>query len=106
MVPEIWNTTEPFLILDYFLPIYPPNNLENLTFEKMKKKTPGDIIILHKYTINNNHDVWFLRYEVEQTKVFVILGQFCPFTPLTNQKIKVLKKWKMKMKISWRYYFT
>ena len=38
MVPEIWNTTEPFLILDYFLPIYPPKNLENLTFEKMKKK--------------------------------------------------------------------
>ena len=53
MVAEIWNTTEYFLILDYFLPFYPPNNPENQNFEKMKKM-PGDII-LHMCTIHENH---------------------------------------------------
>ena len=47
--------TEFFVILDYFLPIYLPNNPENQNFEKMKKKTLGDIIILHKCTVNDNH---------------------------------------------------
>ena len=32
----------------------PPKNPENQNFEKIKK-TPGDIIILHKCTINDNH---------------------------------------------------
>ena len=44
-----------FVISDRFLPFYPPNNLKNhQNFEKMKE-TPGDIIILHKCTINNIH---------------------------------------------------
>ena len=29
-----------------FLPFYPPNNLKDQNFEKMKKKKSGDIIIL------------------------------------------------------------
>ena len=33
---------------------YPPKNLKNQNFEKMKK-TPGDIIILQMSTINDNH---------------------------------------------------
>ena len=55
MVPEIWNATDrvfchfgPFLLSD------PPNNLKNQNFENMKKK-PGDIIILHLRTTNDNH---------------------------------------------------
>ena len=43
-----------FVILDHFLPFYPPNNPKNQNFEKMKKP-PGDIIILHRCTINDNH---------------------------------------------------
>ena len=35
----------------------------------------------------------------ETDRVFVILDNFCPFTPLTTWKIKILKK----MKNSWRY---
>ena len=46
--------TEFFVILDHFLPFYPPNNPKNQNFEKMKK-TPGDIIILHKCTKNHDH---------------------------------------------------
>ena len=48
-----WQT-EFFVILDNFLPFYPPNNPKNQNFGKMKQ-TPGDIIILHKCTINDNH---------------------------------------------------
>ena len=37
------NRQNGFVILDYSLPFYSPNNSENQSFEK-KKKTPGDII--------------------------------------------------------------
>ena len=43
-----------FIILDHFLPFYPPNKPINLNFKKMKI-TPGDIIILHMCTINDYH---------------------------------------------------
>ena len=42
------------LVLGHFLPFYPPNNPESQNFEKMKKE-PGEITILHKSTINDNH---------------------------------------------------
>ena len=50
-----------FVILDYSLHFYPLNNPENQNFEKMKK-IPGDIIILHICTINQNH----MRYGAQQ----------------------------------------
>ena len=34
-----------------------PKNLKNQNFEKMKK-APGDIIILHKCTKNDNHMIY------------------------------------------------
>ena len=37
-----------------FCPFYPPNNPKNQNFEKIKK-TPRHIIILHMYTVNDNH---------------------------------------------------
>ena len=41
----------------------------SLTTQKTKmlkkiKKAPGDVTILHMYTINDNYDVWLLKYEV------------------------------------------
>ena len=54
MVPDILSATELFVIFGHFLPFYPLNNPKNQNFEKMKK-TPGDIIILHMCTINDNH---------------------------------------------------
>ena len=52
------------------------------------------------YHKSRSYDVWFLRYKVQRTEFFVILGYFCPFTSLTTQKIKILKKWKN----FWGYY--
>ena len=49
--------TECFVILDHFLPIHHPDNLEYQNFEKLKKR-PGDIIILHMCTINDNDTVY------------------------------------------------
>ena len=42
-----------FVILGHFFPFQPPDNPENQILKL--KKTPGDIIILHIYTINDNH---------------------------------------------------
>ena len=55
MVLEIWSMTD--RIFSHFGPFFallPPNNPENQNFEKMKKM-PGDIIISHKCSINDNH---------------------------------------------------
>ena len=76
-----------FVILGHFLPFY----LEKL------KKTPGDIIILHRLIYHKwrSYDVWFLIYGAQQTGCFVILGQFLPFGPLhnlQNQNFKKMKK--------------
>ena len=82
-----------FIIRDQFLPFYPPNNPENLNFEKMKK-TPGDIIILHKSTVIDNHmmyDSWDMKHSRQNLLFWAI---FFPFTFLTIKKIKILKKWK------------
>ena len=96
---EIWQT-EFFVILDCFLPFYPSNNPKTQKFEKMKK-TPGDIIILHKCTINDNHMMygsWDMKHDRQNFLSFWTI--FCPFTPLTTQKIKILKKWKKHLEIS------
>ena len=47
-----------------------------------------------------SYDVWFLRYEVQQTEFLSFWAIFCPFTPLTTQKSKILKKWKKRGEIS------
>ena len=61
---------------------------------------PGDIILLY---IHVYHDIWFLKYEVQQTEIFVILSHFLPFQPpdnLENQNFKIEKN-------AWRcYHFT
>ena len=71
-----------------------PNNPKNQNFEKMKQNA-RDIIILHKSTINDNHDIWFLRYINCNRQNFLSYWDiFCPFTPLTAQKVKISEKWK------------
>ena len=46
-----------------------------------------------------NKDCWDIRRNRQKFSSFWVL--FCPFIPLTNQKIKILKKWKTN---SWIYY--
>ena len=92
MVLEIWGATDIiFCHFELFFAFYLPNNPENQISLKMNK-TLGNII-LHMCIINENHDVWFLRYGARQN-FFSFWITFCPFAPLTTQKMKILKQWK------------
>ena len=52
----------------------------------------------HKW---QSYDVWFLRYGASDRQNFLSFWtDFCPFTPLTIRKIKILKKWKKRLEIS------
>ena len=85
--PEMWS------ILDYFLPFYHPNNLENQHLEKLNK-IPGDIILRSCTTNENDMMYGSLDMERNRQNLFSLWTILCPFNPLTNQKIKILKKWK------------
>ena len=59
-VPEIWYMTHVIFIFHFrpFFALLPRNSPKNQNFKKMKKKkTPGDIIMLHMCT--NNYD-WMM----------------------------------------------
>ena len=54
-VPEIQHMTDVITFyFELFLPFYPPKNQKNENLKNMKK-IPGDIIILHKCTKNQDH---------------------------------------------------
>ena len=95
MVPEIQSTTEFFVILDYLLPFYPPNNPENQNFEKMEKP-PGDINILHMCTINDNHMMygsWDMEYNRQNFLSFwTIFFALLPPNNLKNQNFDNMEK--------------
>ena len=92
MIPEIWSTTEIFF--SHFGPFFallnlPPtlNNPKNQNFEKMRK-SPRDIIILHKCTINGNYMIYGSSdINCNRQIFFVISCHFWPFYPLRAQKI-------------------
>ena len=52
--------------------------------KKKKKKTAGDIIILHKCTINVNHMMYGSWDTKSERQFFVILGYVLPFYPPNN----------------------
>ena len=59
MLPEIWSETDRFfVILGHFLPFYTPSYPENQNVEKIKK-TPRDIIVLHKCSTKNHDDTMY-----------------------------------------------
>ena len=90
--------TEIFVILSHFVPfsLLTTWKIEILTL----KKTPGDIIILHIYTINDNHMMYgSWDMECNRHNFLSFWTVFCPFTPLWTKKIKILKNWKKHLKI-------
>ena len=86
MVPEIWTATDRnFLILDDYLPFYAP--LPPIKILKKWKKTPEDIITLHKCTINDNHMMygfWDMKHNRQNF--------FYSTTKAKTQKQKLWKK--------------
>ena len=66
------------------------------------KKKPGDVIILHKCAENHDHILycsWDMLCDTCNS-YFPFWAIFCPFTPLTAWKIKILKKWENWLEIS------
>ena len=60
----------------------------------------GDIIMLHMYTINDNHMIqgsWDIK--CDRQNFLSCWAIFCPFTLVTVQKIKILKKRKKRWDI-------
>ena len=91
--------TKFFVISDHFLPFYSPKILKNQYFEKMRK-LPGDIIILHICTINDNHMMygsWDMECDGQNFLSFCAI--FGSFTPLTTRTIKISKNWKKHLEI-------
>ena len=63
MVVEIWSMTHNICHFGTFFCPFTPRQAENQNFQIIKKE-PGDIIILQMCTINDNHEMCFLRYGV------------------------------------------
>ena len=81
-----------FVILSHFLHFDPPNRPKNQDFEEMKN-TSADIIISHLCNTNDDHMMygsWGIGRNKQNFLSFWAI--FCPFNPLSTQKIKVLKK--------------
>ena len=65
------------------------NSPKNQNFKKMKK-TPGNIIILHKCTKSHDHiAILFLRYGTRWMQLlFFIFGCFLPFYPSPRKRLQ------------------
>ena len=81
-----------------FFAFYPTNNPKNQNFEKMKKRS-GDIIILPKHPINDNH-VMYGSWDMKRDKHnFCHFGlSFLPRPLPPSNSPKQLKKSKLKKK--------
>ena len=96
-VSDIWCMTDVIFIFycGLFLPFYPHNSPKNKNFKKMNKKS-GDITIFHKCTKNHDHLLaCFWDMACDGCNYYFSFGaMFCPFTPVTAQKMKMKKKMK------------
>ena len=103
MTYEIWLINCYFLFWAILVRITlpPPNSPKNETFKKMKK-SPVDIIILQKCTKNHDNMLccsWDMACD-RCNCYFSFWAIFCPFYPITVQKMKISKKLKKCLKIS------
>ena len=94
----VWGRHNSFVILGHFLPFTPspPNDPEKENFQKLKK-IPGDIILLHMCTINEDHIKYIhvsWNFSACQTDFFVILGHFLSFHPPENWENQTFEKMK------------
>ena len=87
MVPDIQSETDRiFGFLDHFLPFYPPNNPENQILKQWKEHLEMSSFYSSVPKITIIYGVCFLRYGVQHTEFFVILGHFLPFHPTIDTK--------------------
>ena len=85
--------TEVFVILDYFLPFY------SLTMQKIKSLRKWEKLLeilsfTQVYRKWQSYDIWFLRYQLQQTDFFCHLWPFFSFYALNSPKDENIKKMK------------
>ena len=83
MVPAIWSATDrTFCHYGPLFALFPPMDPQNQNFEKMKKKSLEDIIVLQVFTINDSHIIHgFSDMECNRQNLLSFWTVFCPFTP-------------------------
>ena len=96
---DIWlliyevQQTDIFIILGYFLPFQPLDNLENQNsnIEKNTWRYYYFTHLHHKWQYNHMMvpEIWSMT-----VIIFCLSRPFFPFYPPNNLKIKILKKWK------------
>ena len=90
-----------------FWTIFCLNIPKNKNLERMKK-TPGYIIILNKCT-KDYDQMMYSSWDIVRDRCncyFSFWAIFCPLTPLSTQKIKILKKFKKRLEISSFYIYV
>ena len=100
MVYCSWNRTHDrcncyFSFWAFFCPFTLLTCLENKNFKKMKKKPWR----YHHFTQDHDHMLhcsWDMACD-GCNYYFSFWAIFCPFTPLTAQKIKILKEWNLEI---------
>ena len=103
-VPEIQSETDksfchsgPFGPFFPLLPPIPPlsNDPKNQNFGKKKEKKGNKWLELNVYHKWRSYDIWFLKYKVQQTEIFLSFWAiFLPFQPpdnLDNKNFKIEK---------------
>ena len=110
MIYSSWDTewdSKDFLLFWFIFCLFnkptPPLMILKIKILEKNEKNAGDIILLYIYMYHKwrSYVIWFLKYKVWQTEMFIILGHFMPFQPfdnLENQNFKVEKN-------TWSYYY-
>ena len=95
-----WDTMRDGCNSNLFWAIFCPFislTVQKITIKKKMKETPGDVIILQQCSKNHDHMLYCSRDMArDRCNYFSFWAIFCPFTPLTAQKIKIFKIWKKK----------
>ena len=100
MFPELWSARDIiFCHFRSFFAVLLHCWLGNLKFGKKVKSTWRYYTFTYVHHKSRSYDVWFLRYEVQRTKLFVILGHFLPFDPPNNPKNQNFEKIKRCLEI-------
>ena len=75
-----------FVILDIFCPFNPLTTQNIKILKKLKKNAWRYYHFTHMYQKWQSCDVWFLRYQAQQTDFFCHFGQFLAHLPPINPK--------------------